>query len=160
MQSLKLTDYAKIVTGIPSGILATTVGDGDWVSLKNYPRLTIILTIDNGTTVTGTAVLLKQATDVSGSGIKNLPFSTVLVNIDTGANDDLVVTPVVADTFTTDTTNAKNLKYVMEITADMLDQNNGFTSVRIDCLLMANALGNVEYILHHGRNVGASAIID
>lgn len=160
MQSLKLTDYAKIVTGIPSGVLATTVGDGDYVSLKNYPRLTIILIVDNATSVTGTAIVLLQATDVGGTAEKALPFDTVLVNIDTGASDDLVETAVVSNTFTTDETDAKNLMYVIEITADMLDQNNAFTSVRVDALLMSGAIGAVTYVLHHGRNVGASAIID
>ena len=153
----------KFVTGIPPGILATTVGDGDYVSMRDYTNLTIVLTVDNATTVTGTAVTLKQASDVAGTGEKALAFSKVWANIDTGASDTLVETAVTSDTFTTDTTNAKNLKYVIEVFETDLDVAGGFNCVRIDCLSMVAALGNVEYILSGARNkpaIANSAITD
>lgn len=160
---MRLVDKLKFVTGIAPGVLATTVGDGDYVSMKDYTNLTIVLTIDNATTVTGTAVTLKQATLVDGTGEKALAFDKVWANIDTGAADTLVETAVTSDTFTSDTTNAKNLKYVMEINETDLDVANEFDCVRIDCLLMANAVGNVEYILSGSRNnpaIANSAITD
>ena len=160
MQNLKLTDIAKFVTGISPKALATTGGDADYVSLRKYPRVTILISVDNATTVTGAAITLKQAKDVAGTGEKALSFDTVLANIDTGASDDFVETAVVSDTFTTDTTNAKNLLYAINIDATMLDRANGFTAVRLDALLMANAIGCVLYALHNSREVGTSAILD
>lgn len=160
---MRLIDHLKFVTAIPPGILATTVGDADYVSLKDYTNLTIVLTVDNGSTVTGTAITLKQATLVDGTDEKALAFDKVWANIDTGAADTLVETAVTSDTFTTDTTDAKNLKYVIEITEQDLDMANDFTCVRLDALLMANALGNVEYILSGSRNnpaIANSAITD
>tara|TARA_R110000772_G_scaffold23646_1_gene63134 strand:+ start:7655 stop:8137 length:483 start_codon:yes stop_codon:yes gene_type:complete len=160
---MRLIDHVKFVTGIPPGILATTVGDGDYVSMKDYTNLTIVLTVDNATTVTGTAVTLKQASAVAGTGEKALSFDKMWANIDTGASDTMVETAVTSDTFTTDTTNAKNLKYQIEINESDLDLANDFTCVRIDCLAMVAALGNVEYILSGSRNnpaIANSAITD
>ncbi len=160
---MRLVDKLKIVTGIPPGILATTVGDGDYVSMKDYSHLSIVLTIDNGGSPTGTAVTLKQAQDVAGGGEKELAFDKVWKNIDTDASDALVETVVASNTFTSSVGANKNLKYVMEIDESDLDVDGGFNSVRIDCLFMAGALGDVEYILsgsRHNPALAQSAISD
>lgn len=159
MQALNLTDVAKIVYGSPIiGILATTNGDCDYVSMKGYDRLTIVLAVDNATTVTGAAITLKQATAVAGTGEKALAFTKMWANIDTGAADTLTETAVTSNTFTTDTTNDKNLMYVVEVKAEDLDVANGFDCVRVDSLLMANAVGFVQYILHGARYASPLAV--
>lgn len=164
MQGLRLIDKAKIVYGSPIiGALATTNGDCDYVSMKDYGKMTIVIAVDNATTVTGGAVTLKQATAVAGTGEKALSFSTVWANTDTAAGDTLTETAVVSDTFTTNTTNDKNLLYVIELDANDLDVANGFDCVRVDVLSMANAVGFVQYILHdprYGSPVARSAIVD
>jgi hypothetical protein len=164
MQALNLTDTAKIVFASPIiGALATTNGDCDYVSLKGYERCTIVLAVDNATTVTGCAITLKQATAVAGTSEKALAFSKVWRNIDTAASDTLAEAAVVSDTFTTDTTDNKNLLYVIEVKAEDLDVANGFDCVRVDGLLMANAVGFVQYILHGARYaspIAVSAITD
>lgn len=164
MNGLKLIDKAKIVQGSPIiGALATTNGDCDYVSLKGFQRCTILLAVDNAATVTGGAITLKQATAVAGTSEKALGFDTMYANVDTGASDTLVETAVVSDTFTTNTTDNKNLMYVVEVDAADLDVANGFDCIRVDSLLMANAVGAVTYILHDARYVGAldtSAITD
>ena len=71
MSSLQLVDTHKIVTGLAAIALTT---DSDYVSLKGYARLTVIITIDNGSTVTGTVVDLNQATTVAAGGTKALAF--------------------------------------------------------------------------------------
>jgi hypothetical protein len=84
-------------------------------------------------------------------------------NTDTAASDTLTETTVVSNTFTTSTTNSKPLKYVIEIEATDLDTANGFDCVRIDVASMANAVGNVEYILSGAKEkspVARSAITD
>lgn len=162
MQNLNLTDIAKIVQGSPIiGALATTNGDCDYVSLKNFDRCTIVLSVDNATTVTGGAITLKQATAVAGTSEKALAFSTMLANTDCAAGDTLTETAVTSNTFTTDTTDNKNLMYVIEVKAEDLDVANGFDCLRVDSLLMANAVGNVLYIMHGSRsNPPGSAIVD
>lgn len=162
MQGLNLTDIAKIVQGSPIiGALATTNGDCDFVSLKNFDRCTIVISVDNATTVTGGAITLKQATAVAGTSEKALSFSAMLANVDCAAGDTLTETAVTSNTFTTDTTNDKNLMYVIEVKAEDLDIANGFDCLRVDSLLMANAVGNVLYIMHGARNCPpGSAIVD
>lgn len=159
MQAIKLTDKVKIVQGSPIiGALATTNGDCDYVSLKGYSGLSIVLTVDNATTVTGAAILLKQASAVAGTGEKALAFSSMLANIDTGATDTLVETAVTSNTFTTDTTDNKNLMYVIDVKPEDLDVANGFDCVRVDSLLMANAVGTVTYLLHGPRYASPIAV--
>lgn len=159
MQAINLIDKAKLVFGSPIiGALATTNGDCDYVSLKGYDRCTIVIAVDNATTVTGGAITLKQATAVAGTSEKALAFTKMWANTDTGAADTLVETAVTSNTFTTDTTDNKNLLYVVEVNASDLDVASGFDCVRVDSLLMANAVGYVQYILHGARNASPIAI--
>lgn len=155
-QTSQLIERVKLVQGCPPGVLATTVGDGDYVSMKNYRHCSIVLVVDNGATVTGCAVTLKQATDVAGTSEKALGFSTMYANTDTGASDTLVETAVTSNTFTTSTTDNKNLMYVIEIDDTDLDAASNFDCVRFDGLLMANAVGAVVYILSDPRYQDAS----
>jgi hypothetical protein len=86
--------------------------------MKGFRKLQIVIDIANGTTVTGSAVTLKQATAVAGTGEKALAFTRMLANIDLAAAQTMVETAVVANTFTTDTTNSKNLRYIIEVDAE------------------------------------------
>jgi hypothetical protein len=163
-QGLKLTDVAKVVFASPIiGALATTNGDCDIVSLKNFGRCTIVIAVDNATTVTGGAITLKQSTSVAGGSEKALGFTKMWANLDTAASDTLVETAVASNTFTTDTTDNKNLLYVIEVDSSDLDIANGFDCLRVDSLLMASAVGFVQYILHDSRYsspLAVSAIVD
>ena len=69
-------------------------------------------------------------------------------------------TAVSSNTFTTDTTNSKRLRYIIEIDADTLDADNGFDCFRVDVTGMANATGTVGYILWGARYSGASPVAD
>ena len=161
---LKLVDVAKVVFGSPIiGALATTNGDCDYVSLKNYERLTFFIAVDNANTVTSGAVTLKHASDVSGTSEKALGFDKMFANTDAAAGDTLTETAVASNTFTTSTTDNKNLLYVIEVDESDLDVANGFDCVRVDVLSMANAVGFVQYILHGSRYsspLDVSAITD
>jgi choice-of-anchor A domain-containing protein len=160
---LQLTDFAKVVVGCAPAALTGTPGDGDYVSLKGYSRLTILLAVDNGTTVTGGTVTLKQATAVAGTNEKELPFARVYADLDVAAGDTLTETAVTANSFVTNTTNDRNLLYVIEVNAEDLDQANNFDCVRLDSTGMANAVGCVLYVLHGSRYaspIATSAITD
>lgn len=159
----KLAEQLKFVTGCAPAALTSTAGDGDYVSMKGYRRLTIVLMILNATTVTGGAITLLQATSVAGGSAKALAFTTMHANTDCAASDALVPTAVSSNTFTTDATNSKQLMYVIEVTSEMLDSANGFDCVRVDSASMANAVGAALYILdgsRYGATTPPSAIID
>ena len=159
--SLRLIDQAKVIVGCPPAALATTAGDGDYVSMKGYDRLTVLIAVDNATTVTGGAVTLKQATAVAGTSEKALSFATMFANLDVAAGEDLTETAVTSDTFTTLTTDNKNLLYVIEVKASDLDVDGGFDCVRVDVASMASAVGCVLYILHPQRySAGVTATAD
>lgn len=147
----RLIDQIKPVMGCAPAALTSTAGDGDYVSMKGYSKLTIVIAILNATTVTGGAITLKQATSVAGGSEKALSFSKMYSNIDCAAADALTETAVVSDTFTTDSTNSKQLMYVIEVDAESLDQDNGFDCVRVDSASMANAVGSVLYLLWGAR---------
>ena len=146
-----LPEQCKFVVGCAPAALTTTAGDGDYVSLKNYRRLTIILPVLNATTVTGGAITLLQATAVDGTSAKALAMTRMWANTDVGASDTLVKTAVTNNTFTTATTDNKNLMYVIEVLAEDLDIANGYDCVRVDVASMANAVGSALYILDGAR---------
>ena len=156
-----LVENAKIVSGLAPIVPSTS--STDWVSMKNYDRCTVIILADNATTVTGSAITMDQATAVAGTGSKTLSFDTVWANIDTGATDTLVETAVVSDTFTTDTTNAKNLMYVIEVKASDLDVANSYDCFQVNLATAVSSIMSVCFILWNSRYSSAtppSAIVD
>lgn len=157
----RLIDKAKIVQGLAPITPANSVPD--YVSLKNFSRCTVIINVDNGATVTGSAITLKQATAVAGTSEKALAFDKVFANTDTGAADTLTETAVSSNTFTTDNTNAKNLQYVIEIAASDLDVANNFDCLRVGAANGANMVCGITYILHgqrYGNAMAQAAITD
>lgn len=145
----QLVTGAKIVQAFPPGTPSTSTADT--VSLKNYARCTIILSVDNGNTVTGSAIALLQATDVAAATNKALAFSEMWANVDTGASDALVKTAVTSNTFTTTTVNAKNALYVIEVDARDLDTNGGYDCLQVTLGNAANTVIDAIYILHGSR---------
>lgn len=113
-------------------LLTSTLGDTLYVSMKNHRRLQIIISIADGTTVTGSTITLKQATAVAGTGEKALAFTRMLANTDYAASKVMTETAVTSNTFTTQTTNSKDSVYVIDVDVDSLDVANGFDCVRVD----------------------------
>lgn len=156
----RLDEQVALVQATAIGALATTVGDAAYVSMKGYSRCCIVIDVTNGTTVTGGAVTLKQATAVAGTSEKELAFTRMLSNIDVAAAQTLAEAAVTSNTFTTDTTNSKRLRYVLDVLASDLDVANGFDCLRVDVASMANANGQVAYFLYGARYSGASPMAD
>jgi hypothetical protein len=122
---------------------------GDYVSMKDYRHLTII--IQQGAWAGGTpAVTLKQATAVAGTGEKALSFSKRWTKVAlTGTT--FTETAVTSDTFNLPAT--ANTMNVLEIDAEDLDVANGFDCVRLGIATPgANAdLISATYILSEPR---------
>lgn len=150
----RLSEQCKIVTGFAPATPSTSTPD--YVSLKGFQKFTAIIIVDNGNTVTGSAITLKQATAVAGTGEDVLAFTKAWRNIDTAASDTLTEFTVSSNTFTTDTTNAKNLLYVIEVDASELNVAGGYDCVRVGTGDAANTVLSVIYILS-GPRFGTNA---
>lgn len=157
-----LAEQVKIVTGLAPATPSTSTPD--YVSLKGYGKCSVIILADNGAGVTGSAITLKQATAVAGTGEKALAFDLVHANVDSAAADALVATAVASNTFTTNTTNTSNLVYVIDVDESDLDVNNGFDCIRAGTADAVNTVLCVLYLLWPAKYGGAtpypSAILD
>ena len=144
-------------------LLTSTLGDTTYVSLKNYKRCQIIITIADGTTVTGSTITLKQATAVAGTNEKALGFTRMLANTDYAASKTMVETAVTSNTFTTQTVNSKDSVYIIDVLASDLDVANGFDCLRVDGTGHAATASRgctVVYNLYGARYSGASPVAD
>lgn len=156
-----LFEQAKFVWGAGPIVPSTTTPD--YVSLKNYCRALILIAVRNTTTVTGSAVSLRQATDVGDTAGKTLAFDKVWANLDTTATDTLVETAVSSNTFTTDATNSITAMYCIDIKPEMLDIANNFDCFRAVTGNATNATLSVTYILYpakFGKATPPTAITD
>lgn len=157
----KIAERCKVVTGFGPGTPSTTVAD--YVCLKNYGRCTILIQALNGSTVTGSAITLHQATAVANTGEKGLAFSTMHANVDTAASDTLVETAVTSNTFTTATTNTKGLLYVIDVPASALDVANNYDCLTVKAATGVNTTLSITYLLSEPKYAKAtppSAIVD
>ena len=144
-----LADQVKPVLGLASAVPSTSTPA--YISLKNYERVAIVILVKNATTVTGSAITLKQATAVGGTSEKALAFTTAKRNIDLAASDSLTDFTVSSNTFTTDSTNSKNLMYVVDVKAEDLDVNNGFDCIRAGTGDATAATVTVLYLLYGAK---------
>jgi hypothetical protein len=140
----RLLDRAHIITGLAPIVPSTSTPD--YVSLKGYGGMTAIVIVDNATTVTGSAITLKQATDVAGTGEKALAFDKMLANIDTAAASALTETAVTSNTFTTTAVDNKNSLYIIDVPLKNLD--SGFDCVRVGTGNATAAVVSVIYVLY------------
>lgn len=148
----RFLDFGHVITGLAP--VTPSSSTPDYVSLKGYDRMAAIIIVDNGGTVTGSAITLLQAQDVAATGAKALAFDTVYANVDTGAASTLTETAVSSNTFTTDTTDNKNLLYVIDIPVSSLDVENGFDCVRVGTANAANTVVSVIYVLYSAKYSG------
>lgn len=145
----RLTEQAKVVSLFgPAGASTST---SDFISMKGYERVCVIIQTLNGSTVTGSAVTLNQATDVANSAGKALAFSTQYANTDTANSDTLTETAVTSNTFTTNTTNSRSLLNIIEVKATDLDITNSFDCFAVKLATSANTTHSVTAILYPAR---------
>ena len=157
----RLVDEFKFVQALAPQIPSTSTPDR--VSMKNFGRVTVIISALNATTVTGVAVALQQSTAVAGTGAKTLAFDKVWLNNDTAASDTLVETAVTSDTFTLDTTNSKLLLAIIEVNAESFDTANGFDVFGVTTGDGVAQDIDVVYVMHDARyapSLADSVIVD
>lgn len=162
-----LAETAQIVSGFLPVDMSAGANAGDWVSLKNYHRLAVVLFKGAGTAGDDPTLTLQQATDVAGTGAKALTFTTVWTKQGTltGVGQYTKVTQTAANTYTDLTSAEVAALWVVEIRHDDLDIDNDFDCVRATVAdIGTNAqVGTLFYILYGPRFGGASlpsAIVD
>ena len=137
------------------GPVTPSTSTPDYVSLKGASSVTVVIQGLNGSTVTGSAITLKQASAVAGTNEKALSFDTVWQNTDCAAADGFAKTAVASNTFTTTNTNSKAFLYVIEVPAESLDTNNSFDCVRAGTGDAVNTTLSVTYYVNP-RNINAT----
>ena len=148
----QLVHKVKILNAYGPAVPSTAVPQ--YVSLKNYNHLTIVMSVLNATTVTRSAVTVTQATAVAGTAAKALAFTKMWRNIDAAAADALAEVAVTSNTFTTDATNSKRLLYIIEVEAESLDVDGGFDCVAVGLANATAATITATYILSGARDAG------
>lgn len=162
--NVNLTEQAKVVVALGPRVPSSSTPD--FVSLKGYNRCTVQIVQTKTTGVTGSAITITQATDVSNTSGKTLAFTEAFRALNTGAGgntDTLASFAVSSNTFTTDTTNSVTDLYVIELHEGMLDTANDFDCIRVNTGDAVNATIAVIYTLwpaKFGKNQPPSAIVD
>jgi hypothetical protein len=161
--SARLDEQVETIVAASGLLLTSTLGDTTYVSLKNYAKCRILISISDGTTVTGSTITLKQATAVAGTGEKALAFTRMLANTDYAASKVMTETAVTSNTFTTQTTNSKDSFYIIDVDTSTLDVAGGFDCIRVDGTGHAATASRgcaVIYELYGARYSGATVTAD
>lgn len=162
-----LVEQMQIVTAFDPVDLSSGANTGDWVSLKNYQRCTILVAKGAGTAGDDPVITINQATSVAGAGAKELDFTRIDQKAGTlsGIGQFTTVTQAAAETYTDDTHAEIAAVYVVDFHADDLDVANGFDCVQVSIAdVGTNAqVGAAFYLLwcpRHGSQPLPSAIVD
>lgn len=127
-------EQVQVVSAIVPVDLQTGANNGDWVSMKNYERCTLIVFKAAGTAGDDPTVTLEQATAVAGTSAKNLvAIDRVHVKQDTaltGVGQYTLVEQTAAATYTDATSAEDQAIWVIDIQAEDLDRENGFDCIR------------------------------
>lgn len=162
-----LLEQVQIVSGFLPVDMQAAANTGDWVSMKDYERCTIVFFKAAGTAGDDPTLTLQEATAVAGTGNQDLAaIDSVYVKQDTaltGVGQFTKVTQAAAATYT-DATSAEDAAiWVIDVKAE--DMSEGF-----DCInasvgdVGGNAqLGCLLYLLwpaRYGKADLNSAIVD
>jgi hypothetical protein len=135
---------------------AATSIESDYISLKGYGGVSIILMLDVSSATDDGAVTLTQATNVSAGSAKSLPFDWQYANLDTETSDALTKTAVTSNTFNAGGV-TKSCLYVIEIKAEQLDVDNGFDCLKVSLATVTNGYSAILFLLHTPRFIAQDA---
>ncbi len=131
-----------------------TARDGDWVSLKNASGVTIVVHKGAGTAGDDPVISFQQASDVAGTGAKDLSTIAEIFSKQgtlTSVGSWTRTTQAAGASYTGDGTSAESeAVYAFYVSADQLDVDNGFDCLRVRIAdVGSNAqLGSALYLLH------------
>jgi hypothetical protein len=163
----RLVEVSQIVSGIIPVDLSGGANAGDWVSMKGYGHIAVVLFKAAGTAGDDPTLTIEQATAVAGTGNKALNFTDIYAKQGTltSVGTFTKTTQSAANTYTDATSAEIQAIWVVEFDAEDLDVSGGF-----DCVQAAvgdvgtNAqIGCLLYVLTDPRYPQAtpeSAIVD
>ncbi len=179
MKNVHFVEKNQVVLGFKPVAMNAAANNSDYVSMKGYGRCAVIFIKAVGTAGDDPTLSFKQASDVSGTGVKVLAVSRIdkkqaatdltAVGTFTKSTSD---SPASNDTFTTASgtwTNSDLAEQaaivIADIKAEDLDINNGFDCITCNIAdVGTNAqLGTLIFVLHEPRNMKEtleSAIVD
>ena len=137
------------VIGIVGGLAPVTPSSSvpDYISLKDVDSVEVVIFGLNGTTVTGSAITLLQATAVANTGEKALAFSKYYAITDIAATSVFSEATASSNTFTTTNTNSKAFIYRIPVDPASLDTANNFDCIRAGTANGANTTIAVFYLV-------------
>lgn len=161
-------EEAQIVMAIVPVDSQSGANTGDYVSLKNYERCTVVVIKAAGVAGDDPVITMTQAQDVAGTGVKELNFTRVdaKVGAQTGIGTFTTVTQAAGNTYTDTVSAEAQAIFVVEFKAEDLDVNNSFDCLKVaipDTGSAGAQLLTAIYILRgpkFGGATSASAIID
>lgn len=159
---IRLVDKIQVVHGL--GPVTPSSSVPDYVSLKDARSAEVLITVLNGSTVTGSAITLLQAQAAANTGEKALAFTQYFANTDPANSSALTLTNAASNTFTTLNTNSKTLVYRIPVDPASLDVANGFDCIRAGTGNGANTTVAVHYLIEskYGGNYAThpNAVVD
>ena len=163
----RLVDRYKFVKGLPPTTPSSSTSA--WVDLEYATHVTVLINVLNTSgSVTGSAITLNAATNISGSGSTQYTgWSTYFSNLAAGTSDAFTAQTATSGTFTTLTTASASAQYIIEINATdllLLPTAGTYTCLQVALATGANTTVSVDFIvsgLRDGGNVAQnpSAVI-
>ncbi len=170
--NLDFAEQVHVVSGILPIDMATGANTGDWVSLKNYSRVTVLFFKNVGQAAQDPTITFQQALDVSGGTPIDLDvIDKVYVKQATNllaTGTFTVATQTANNTYTEATAGEKALIWAIDFYADDLDIANSYDCFRVTIADMGTDTPNtpfaaVLYLLwspRYGEQALVSAIVD
>lgn len=129
---MRFCENNNISAGFVPVDLQTAANDGDWVSLKDYHHVSVVLFKAAGTAGDDPTLTMEQATSNAGAGAKALPFRNIYVKQGTLTAVGVFtrVDQAAAATYTDLVSAEAQAIWVVEFDSDELDVDNAFNHIR------------------------------
>jgi hypothetical protein len=150
---IRLADKIQVIHGL--GPVTPSSSTPDYISLKDVKSAEVVITILNGSGVTGSAITLLQATSAAAGSAKALAFSEYYSDVDPANGAAYTRANASSNTFTTTNTNSATAIYRIPVDPASLDVANGFDYIRAGTANAVNTTATVHYVLEpkYGGNV-------
>lgn len=157
----RMIDGLNIAAGFVPVNMATAANNGDWVQLKDYESLLIVLFKGAGASGEPPTLTVQQATAAAGTGAKALNFTRIYTKNNADVTTIGQWTETIAAAGNTYALAAGDTQAIVaiEIKGDDLDVTNGFCFVQgsVADVGATSQIGGVLYILGKPRYGAAPA---
>lgn len=148
----------QIVMAVPPINLNGQANNGDWVSLKNFNRCTVLVYAAVGSAGSDLTVTVRQASAVDGTGAKALNFTRIDSKqgvLQTAIGQFTTVEQAAANTYVDAANGESELVYAIDFQGEDLDVDNGFDCIQVQLSQPgATKIGGAFYILSEPKYAG------